>query len=393
MQTVSLAEARRIALAALGFARKRPARPTSRDMARVIRELGLLQIDSVNVLVPAHYQVLFSRLGPYDRAALDKLIYKSGRFTEQWAHVASIVPIETWPLLKHRMDAHSGRAWGHGEFQDQFPDYFGWVLEAVRQRGPLCGKHLDPPAGAPRRLEGSWYSNVGRAMLEAHFARGVLAVTNRMGNFARQFDLADRVIPPEVFSRAVPKEDAQRELIRQASTAYGIATAADLADYFRMRPQDARARIAELVSAQELEAVRVEKWKNLAYLSKGAKCPRSMNASALLSPFDPVVWFRPRAERLFAFHYRIEIYTPKAKRKHGYYVLPFLDGDRLVARVDLKADRATGRLMVLGAHKEDGPPGFESRLLEELHSMARWLKLSKVEISRCGKLAPALRKL
>ena len=362
-------------------------------MAGVIRDLGLLQIDSVNVLVPAHYQVLFSRLGPYDRATADKVIYKSGQFTEQWAHVASIVPVETWPLLKHRMEAHSGRAWGHGEFQDQFPEYLGWVLEEVRRRGPLCGEHLDPPDGAPRRLEGSWYSNVGRAMLEAHFARGVVAVTNRLSNFAREFDLAERVIPAECLTRSVPKDDAQREMIRQAAAAYGIATAADLADYFRMRPQEARARIAELVSAGELERVQVEGWKDAAYLSRDARCPKAMEASALLSPFDPVVWFRPRAERLFDFHYRIEIYTPEAKRKFGYYVLPFLDGERIVGRVDLKADRAAGRLLVLAAHKEDGPPGFERRLLEELHAMARWLGLAKVEIARRGKLAPALRKL
>ena len=362
-------------------------------MARVIRSLGLLQIDSVNVLVPAHYMVVFARLGPYDRAVLDKLIYTSRQFTEQWAHVASIVPMETWPLLKHRMEAHSGQAWGHGEFQEQYPDYLGWVLEEVRQRGPLCGEHLDPPAGAPRRLPGSWYSNVGRAMLEAHFARGVVAVTNRLGNFAREFDLAERVIPAELFGRSVAKEDAQRELMRQAAAAYGVATVADLADYFRMRPQEARARINELVSAGELSPVRVEGWRDPAYLAGGAKCPKSIAASALLSPFDPVVWFRPRTERLFDFHYRIEIYTPSEKRKFGYYVLPFLDGERLVARVDLKADRSAGRLKVLAAHAEAGASGFESRLMDELQSVATWLGFAKVEIGRRGKLAPALRKL
>ena len=364
-------------------------------MARAIRELGLLQIDSVNVLVPAHYQVMYARIGPYDRAALDRLIYSTGQFTEQWAHEASILPVETWPLLKHRMTVHRARPWGFSEYMDQYPDYVHWVLEEVRLRGPLRGEHLPPPDGSPKRIPGSWYSNVGRAMLEAHFGRGLMAVTNRGANFAREFDLAERVIPVEHFTRQVSKEDAQRELIRQSATAYGIATAADLADYFRMRPADAKARISELVESREIERVRVEGWRDPAYLHRSAKAPQAITASALLSPFDPVVWFRPRAERLFQFHYRIEIYTPAERRKFGYYVLPFLDRERLVARVDLKADRAAGRLRVLAAHVEDGaePADFGPRLIEELHGMAGWLGLAKVDIERRGKLAPVLRKL
>ena len=232
-------------------------------------------------------------------------------------------------------------------------------------------------------------------MLEAHFGRGVLAVTNRGPNFAREFDLAERVIGREHFERFVSKEDSQRELIRQAATAYGIATAADLADYFRMRPGDARARIAELVETREIEVVHVEGWPDVAYLHKAAKVPKSIAASALLSPFDPVGWFRPRAERLFDFHYRIEIYTPAEKRKFGYYVLPFLDDERLVARVDLKADRGAGKLCVLASHVEDGaePSEVAPRLMAELHEVARWLSLVTVEVARRGKLAPALRKL
>ena len=293
------------------------------------------------------------------------------------------------------MDSFRLRPWGVGEFMDQFPDYVNWVLEEVRQRGPLRGEHLPPPAGSPKRLPGSWYSNVGRAMLEAHFARGVVAVTNRGANFAREFDLAERVIPAEHLTRVVSKADAQRELVRQAARAYGIGTAADLADYFRMRPQDARPRIAELVEAGELQSIRVEGWRDPAYLHAEAKIPAAITASALLSPFDPLVWFRPRVERLFHFHYRIEIYTPEAKRKFGYYVLPYLDGERLVARVDLKADRAAGVLRVLAAHVEDGaePGEFAVRLLEELRQMAGWLGLAEVEIARRGKLAPELRGL
>ena len=395
MRTLTLSEARRVALAALGFARKRPQRPSASDMSRVIHELGLLQIDSVNVLIPAHYQVVYARLGPYDRASLDNVIYKTGQFTEQWAHEASILPIETWPLLRHRMESFRLRPWGVGEFMDQFPDYVDWVLDEVRRRGPLRGEHLPPPEGSPKRLPGSWYSNVGRAILEAHFARGLIAVTNRGVNFSREFDMAERVIPAEQLTRVVSKEDAQREFVRKAAKAYGIGTAADLADYFRMRPQDARARIAELVEAREIEAVRVDGWRDQAYLHAEAKIPTAITASALLSPFDPVVWFRPRAERLFDFHYRIEIYTPEAKRKFGYYVLPYLDGERLVARVDLKADRAAGVLRVPAAHVEDGaqPADFAVRLMKELENVAGWLGLKKVEIGRRGKLAPVLRRL
>jgi len=364
-------------------------------MTRVIRELGLLQIDSVNVLVQAHYQVMYARLGPYDRAVLDKVIYRSGKFTEQWAHEASILPVETWPLLKHRMHAHRPRPWGFDKYMDQFPDYVEWVLEEVRQRGPLRGEHLPPPEGSPKRIPGSWYSNVGRGILEAHFGRGLIAVSNRGTNFAREFDLVERVIAAEHLTREVTQEDAQRALVLQAAKAYGIATAADLADYFRMKPADAKARIAELIETRELEPVRVEGWRDPAYLHASAKVPRAITPSALLSPFDPLVWFRPRAERLFDFHYRNEIYTPAPKRKFGYYVLPFLDAERLVARVDLKADRASSRLRVLAAHMEESaePAEFAPRLLGELQQMSQWLGLSKVEIARRGKLAPALRKL
>ncbi|HEY3739873.1 MAG TPA: crosslink repair DNA glycosylase YcaQ family protein [Bryobacteraceae bacterium] len=395
-QTLSLVEARRIALASLGFARKRPARPSAKDMSRVIRELGLLQIDSVNVLIPAHYLVVFSRLGPYDRTVLDKLIYSSGRFTERWAHVASIVPVESWPLLRHRMEEHSGQPWGHGEFVEQYPQYLDWVLEEVRVRGPLYGEDLPPPEGAPKRLEGSWYSNVGRAMLEAHFARGLLAVTKRGANFAREFDLTERVIAVEHLTRVVPKKDAQRELVRQAATAYGIATIADLADYFRMTQTHVKACVADLIDAGELERVKVEGWAEAAYLHSSARLPaKQISASALLSPFDPVVWFRRRAERLFDFHYRIEIYTPEAKRKFGYYVLPFLSGERLAARVDLKADRANSTLRVQAAHLEAHSHPLECAppLMNELQQVAKWLGLSNVEIGRRGKLAPVLRRL
>jgi uncharacterized protein len=365
-------------------------------MRRVVQQLGLLQVDSVNVLVPAHYQVVYSRLGPYDRRVLDDLIYRKGEFTEQWAHEASIIPVETWPLLRHRMDSFRLRPWGFGDFMDAHPEYVDWVYEEVRIRGPLRGEDLDPPKGVERRIPGSWYSSVGRATLEAHLARGRIAVTGRGQNFAREFDLAERVIPPEHHGREISQSDAQRELIRKASISYGVACMADLADYYRMKRADALARVAELLEAGELEAVKVEGWREAAYLARGAKIPRSCSAAAaLISPLDPLVWFRARAERLFGFHYRIEIYTPAAKRKFGYYVLPFLYQDKLVARVDLKADRKAGTLRVEAAHREQGadPQEFVAALAAELSNIGKWLGLESVTVGRRGKLAPMLRAL
>jgi uncharacterized protein YcaQ len=294
------------------------------------------------------------------------------------------------------METHRVRPWGFENVMDRHPDYVAWVLEEVRRRGPLRGEHVPPPEGAPQKIEGSWNPNVGRAMLEAHFGYGRLAVSNRGANFAREYDLAERVIAVEHFTREISKQDAQRELIRTAAAAYGIATAADLADYFRMPPADAKARIAELLEAREIEIVKVEGWRDPAFLHPSAQLPpKPVASAALLSPFDPVVWFRPRAERLFDFHYRIEIYTPEPKRKWGYYVLPFLMGERLVARVDLKADRREGKLRVLAAHVEPAvdAPECATALMTELQQVAGWLGLENVEIGKRGKLAPFLRRV
>ncbi len=346
---ISIQEARRIALAAQGFDRPRPAgRITAAHVGRTIRRLGLIQLDYVNVLVPAHYLVLFSRLGPYNRGLLDEVVYRRREFTEQWAHEASIVPVELWPLLRHRRELHRPRPWGFDEFLAAQPHYVERVLEQVRGQGPLTTADLPDAEGVPRRMDGdAWLGTVPRAKLEALFGQGVLAIAGRLPSFARMYDLAERVIPPAHYARLVVPTEAQRELIQSAARCYGIATADD---YYRMPIRTARERIAELVAARELNPVRVEGWRVPAFLHPAAKAPRRIDACAVLSPFDPLVWYRPRAERLFGFEYRIEIYTPKEKRRWGYYVLPFLLGERLVARVDLKAERAEGRLAVPATH-------------------------------------------
>jgi uncharacterized protein len=389
---LSLNEARRIALAAQGFDRPRPARPGLDDIRRVIHQLGLLQIDYVNVLLPAHYQVLFSRLGPYDRSRLDYLIYQRREFIEQWAHEASIVPVDRWPLLRYRRDSHRPRPWGFEEVMRQNPDYVRLTLEDVRARGPLTADQLQEFEGVPRKLEGSWFGSVSRAMLEAHFGSGLLAIANRLPNFARTYDLAERIVAAEHHGRSVAHEDAQRELLGFAARAHGIGTVADLADYYRMPVLQARPRIAELVDAGVIREVRVEGWKQTAYLHNEASRPASIKAASLLSPFDPLVWFRDRLVRLFDFDFRFEIFVPQEKRRWGVYVLPFLLGDRLVARVDLRADRDARRLIVAASYLETAAEASTTAaaLAVELRSWAAWLGLDTIKVGRKGNFARAL---
>ncbi len=361
------------------------------QLDRTIRQLGLLQIDSVSVLARAHYQVPFSRLGPYDRAMLDDLVYRPGTFTEQWAHEASIVPVEHWHLFRHRRESHRVRPYGFEKFLAEQPAYAAWVLDEVRTRGPMAAEDLPDREGIDRRIVGSWYS-VPRAVLEAHFGCGLLAVAGRRTDFARLFNLVERLIPAEHRGREIARDEAHRELLRLAAQAHGVGTAADLADYYRMPVTQVRPRLDELVESGILRPVRVEGWREPAYLDVEARLPRRIDAASLLSPFDPVVWYRPRVERLFEFEYRIEIYVPGPKRRWGYYVLPFLLGDRLVARVDLKADRARRRLLVLAAylepHAQPGP--VASALAGELEAWARWLELDGIDIADRGDLAQSL---
>ena len=392
--SLSLSEARRIALAAQAFDRPRPAGPVNAGhLRRLLRQIGLLQIDSVSIVLPAHYQVPFSRLGSYDRSRLDDLIYRERAFTEQWAHEASIIPVEHWPLIRHHLGPHE-RRWGAlAKFMEEHAEYAGRVLEHIRSRGPVVAGDIDEPDGTRGRGGGWWGWTRAKATLEGHFARGTVAIAERRAaGFARVYDLAERVVPGEHHTRTMSREEAQRELIRLAARATGVATAADLADYYRMAPREARQRVAELASAGELRQVRVEGWRDPAYLSGEARAPRTIGASALLSPFDPVVWYRPRAERLFEFDYRIEIYVPREKRKYGYYVFPYLLGDRIVGRVDLKADRATGCLRVLGSYVERHADAdtVAGPLASELRTMAGWLGLDDVSVARRGSLARAL---
>jgi uncharacterized protein YcaQ len=392
-ESLSLSEARRIALAAQGFDRPRPPSVNAGHLRRLVRQIGLLQIDSVSVLLPAHYQVPFSRLGPYDRKRLDSLIYKERDLTEQWAHEASILPIEHWPLIRHHLGPHE-RRWGAlAKFMAAHSEYSERVLDEVRARGPVVAGEIAEPDGTQARGGGWWGWTKAKATLEGHFSRGTIAIAERRSaGFARAYDIAERIVPDEHRGKSMSREDAQRELVRIAARANGVATARDLTDYYRMAPREARQRIVELVGAGELREVRVEGWREVAYLDASAKLPRSVKAGALLSPFDPVIWFRPRAERLFEFDYRIEIYVPKEKRKYGYYVLPFLLGDRLVGRVDLKADRAAGSLLVLGAYAEDHADRetVAPALANELRTMAGWLGLDDVTVARRGNIARAL---
>lgn len=383
--TVSLAEARRIALAAQGFERPRPrGKITALHLRQVIQQLGLVQLDYVNVLIPAHYQVLFARLGPYEKTQFDRLVYHRGEFTEQWAHEASIIPMESWPLLHFRREERRLRPYSFQALLKRHPEYADQVLEEIRARGPLTAEELPGPEGISRRMPGSWYRSIPRAVLEAHFARGRLVVTSRLPNLARVFDLAERHIPPRFYRQNPDKEGAQRELLMIAARALGIGSAGDLADYFRMPVSEVRPRIAELVEIGEVYSIQVEGWREAAYLHRKARLPGKLQASALLSPFDPVVWNRKRILRLFHFDYLLEIFTPKAQRKWGCYVLPFLSGDRLAARVDLKADRAESRLLVLSAFLEPYADSRETAaaLASELHMMARWLGLQSVETRR-----------
>ncbi|MGB5103323.1 MAG: crosslink repair DNA glycosylase YcaQ family protein [Steroidobacteraceae bacterium] len=386
-RSVSLPEARRIALAAQGLARPRPSRPVAvADVVRVARALGLLQIDSVNVLVRAHYLPLYSRLGPYAHELLDQSAYagRRRRLFEYWGHEASLIPVETQPLLRWRMErARRGvGVWrGVARFGREHPEACARVLDEVRARGPLG---ISDFTGGRRRKGGWWGWSEGKVALEWLFWAGEVSTHSRR-RFERVYDLTERVLPRAVVEAATPEPaEAQRGLLGVASRALGIATERDLRDYFRLPVADAKARIRELVEAGELLPVAVEGWRQPAYLDPAARLARRVEARALLSPFDSLVWERDRTERLFDFHYRLEIYTPVHKRRHGYYVLPFLLGDRLVARVDLKADRARGALRVLRAHCEDGavPAEVAGPLREELRLLADWLALERVATSR-----------
>jgi len=338
----SVAEARRIALAAQGFDKKRPAKVNASHIKRIIDRLGLLQLDFVNVLVPAHELVPFSRLGPYDPRTFQRAVYGSGAYTEQWAHEASIVPVSSWPLLEHRRQAYQQSKRSPLFRLPNYKRYLKEVLEIVSAQGPVSSADIPEVAG-PARRSGDWHRSVRRWALEHHFGKGALTVADRLPNFQRLYDFPERLIPDQHMQIRIGELDARRELLAQAAAAMGIATSHDLADYYRMRIGDVRPRLDELQEQGVIRKVHVAGWNEPAWLHHKARLPRQITANALLSPFDPLVWCRPRLKRLFGFHYRIEIYVPEKARQWGYYVLPFLHGDELAARVDLKADRTGTR--------------------------------------------------
>ena len=362
----------------------------------MIRRLGLLQIDSVNVLVRAHYLPLFSRLGPYERAHFDARAYRrgSGGLFEYWAHEASLIPVEHQPLLRWRMaraERLEGMWSGIAKFARERRDYVDSVLARVAADGPLTAAEIGERG--PRR--GTWWDrHDGKFALDYLFWAGKVMAISRSNSFERSYDLPERVLPRRIFAAPTPPEvDAQRALMRLAAKALGVATAKDLRDYFRMSPGDGQRAIETLVEGGELIPVTVAGWRQQAYLDAQARIPRRVEAAALLVPFDPLIWERARTERLFDFRYRIEIYTPAPQRVHGYYVLPFLLGDALVARVDLKADRANATLRVHAAHGEAGIDGGAAAeaLARELALLAGWLGLDRVSVGRRGDLASALR--
>jgi uncharacterized protein YcaQ len=398
IRSLSLDEARRTVLYAQGFGERSTTQVTQKHLLSVSRRVGMLQMDSVNVLMRAHYLPMYSRLGPYSTELLDKISYsrKRRRFFEYWGHEASLLPIEHFPLLRWRMERarnYIGLWKGLADFAKSNPEFVERVFETIREHGPSSGGEVARHVAEerPRAVRGWWGWSQSKAALEFLFWSGRITTAARR-NFERLYDLVERVIPSEIMNqRTPPPEEAHRGLLTTAARALGVATETDLRDYFRLPTHEARARIAELVEAGDLIPVTVEKWH--AYLHRDAKIPRRIDTQALVSPFDPLIWERSRPERLFGFRYRIEIYTPVHKREHGYYVLPFLFGDKLVARVDLKAERKRGMLHVLSAIAEPNVDRSKvtDALASELSMLAHWIGLPEISVSDRGTLATLLR--
>ncbi len=394
---LTVTDARRIAVAAQGFSEPSPRGAVTRaHLRRLISRIHVLQLDSVSVAVRAHYAPVFSRLGPYDRDVLDRAAWgpRSARLlAEYWAHEAALMAVDDWPLLRWRMRQYSHGRWGTHVVKAN-PRLAEHVVAAVAELGPCTAGQIEEHLAAePRRKKGPWWNRSDtKWVAEALFASGVLTTATRVG-FSRHYDLVERVLPAEVLAREVGDDEAVRELTRRAATALGVGTEADIRDYFRLSAQQVKPAVADLLAAGEIERADVDGWPAPAYLRAGRSVPRSDRGTALLCPFDPLIFFRPRVERLFGFHYRIEIYTPPAKRRYGYYVWPLLVDGRLVARVDLKADRAADTLRVVGAFGEpDAPrPRVAAALAGQLESMASWLGLGGISVGGRGDLAPELR--
>jgi uncharacterized protein YcaQ len=392
----SASEARRIALAAQGFGRDRSGPVSPTDFKKLTRRLGVLQMDSVNVLVRSHYLPAFSRLGAYAPALLDTAAYNGRRrhLFEYWGHEASLLPVELYKYFRWRMTAAEQleRVWGNiARTKRERADLVDRVFQQVEARGPIASSDLE----GPRERSGPWWGwSEGKLALEYLFWSGAITTAGRR-NFERVYDLPERVLPQAALDGPVPdRADAQRELMRLAIRALGIATEPDLRDYFRLSPADSKARLAELVEEGAILPVSVDGWAAQAYLDPNARLPRRIDAQCLVSPFDSLIWERSRTERLWGFRFRLEFYVPGPKRVHGYYVMPFLLDDRLVGRVDLKADRATGTLKVLAAFGEPGIDANEvaAALYETSRELAAWLGLSSIAVFPQGDLAETLRR-
>ncbi|MEO6881994.1 MAG: crosslink repair DNA glycosylase YcaQ family protein [Mycobacteriaceae bacterium] len=398
---MSPAAARRTALAAQGFSDRPPTGPvTRRHLQRVLARTRLLQLDSVSVAVRAHQMPVFSRLGAYDRDLLDAAAWcdtarRPRLLAEYWAHEAALIPVQDWPLLRWRMRARAELGWrAHEHALVRSPALVDDVLAAVTELGPSTAGQLEAALEVGRvGAKGPWWDRSDTKIVCEHlFSAGVLTTATRVA-FARHYDLAERVLPPDVLAREVDDDEAVRTLVAQAATALGVATEPDLRDYYRLPPGRSQAAVADLVEAGVLVATTVPGWPT-AYLHRDAPTPRWVRGAALLCPFDPLIFCRARTERVFGFRYRLEIYTPQARRTFGYYVFPFLLDGELVARVDLKTDRAIGTLRVLGAFCEDGRDRavVAEALTRALEEMAAWLGVEAVTVGDRGDLAEPLRR-
>lgn len=394
IDTLTAGEARRIALAAQGFGGSREGPVTRRQLTRLVDQLGVIQIDSVNVVSRTHYLPAFSRLGAYPREMLEDIAWGAKRpLFEYWAHEASLLPLASQPLFRWRMtDALEGvGAWkGIARFLRERRDFVDRALDEIAARGAMSASELEI---GTKGAGGWWGWSEGKRAVEGLFWTGELTTAKRRGTFERVYDLPQRVLPKVIIETPTPpRDEAQSQLLMIAARAMGVATLRDLRDYFRMGVEDTRVRVGELVEAGELQPVTVQGWREPAFLDPAARRPRRIEITALLSPFDNLIWFRERTERIFGVRIRLEIYTPAEKRTHGYYVLPFLEGDALTARVDLKADRKAGVLIVQASHAEpwagDQTP---VRLAAELKAMAGWLGLETVRVEPKGDLAGALK--
>jgi uncharacterized protein YcaQ len=393
VEILSRKQARRIALAAQGFADGRPETPTRRHLTAVIDRLALLQIDSVNVVSRSHYLPLFSRLGAYPRALLEDLAWgKKPALFEYWGHEASLMPLDLQPLLRWRMeDARQGvGVWGNvAKFLAEHRPFIDKALAAIHERGPLSAGELE----LGERGQGGWWGwSEAKRATECLFWAGELTTATRRGTFERVYDLPQNVLPKAIWSAPTPsREEAHRILLGRAARARGGAPPGAPRAACRQGLADARRGVAELVESGDLVPVEVEGWDRLAYLAPDARRPRRITTNALLSPFDNLIWFRDRAEQLFDVRIRLEIYTPAHKRTHGYYVLPFLQGEAITARVDLKADRKAGLLRVLSAHGEPTANAATApALAAELRLMAAWLGLAGVAVAASGDLNSAV---